>query len=64
MDDPLRSSRDPYATPSFISSLGAFINPDLSASSDDELELHGDPCSDSDDWAPVYESQAASSSGL
>ncbi|RDX48637.1 hypothetical protein OH76DRAFT_1404561 [Lentinus brumalis] len=65
MDDPLRSSRDPYATPSFISSLGAFINPDVSASSDDELELHGVPCPGSDErWAPVSESQAASSSDL
>ncbi len=37
-DDPLHSSRSPYDVPSFISSLGAFINPDLLTSSDDGLE--------------------------
>ncbi|TFK85678.1 hypothetical protein K466DRAFT_600979 [Polyporus arcularius HHB13444] len=37
-DDPLHSSRDPYDTPSFITSLGAFINPDLLPPSDDDLE--------------------------
>lgn len=37
-DDPLHSSRDPYDTPSFITSLGAFINPDLQPPSDDDLE--------------------------
>ncbi|TFK91441.1 hypothetical protein K466DRAFT_541688 [Polyporus arcularius HHB13444] len=37
-DDPLSSSRSPYDVPSFVSSLGAFINPDLLTSSDDELE--------------------------
>ncbi|RDX49203.1 hypothetical protein OH76DRAFT_1483407 [Lentinus brumalis] len=37
-DDPLHSSRDPYDVPSFISSLGAFINPDLLTRSDDELD--------------------------
>ncbi|KAI0711945.1 hypothetical protein C8T65DRAFT_739401 [Cerioporus squamosus] len=37
-DDALHSSRDPYDTPSFISPLGAFINPDLPATSDNELE--------------------------
>ncbi|KAI0718784.1 hypothetical protein C8T65DRAFT_737124 [Cerioporus squamosus] len=36
LDDPLRSSRDPYDTPSFISSLGAFIDPDHTASSDED----------------------------
>ncbi len=41
-DDPLHTSRDPYdSTPSFISSLGAFINPDLPAPQDDDSELHG-----------------------
>ncbi|RDX53735.1 hypothetical protein OH76DRAFT_1479520 [Lentinus brumalis] len=35
------SSRDPYDTPSFISSLGGFINPDPPASSDDDdFELY------------------------
>ncbi|RPD59021.1 hypothetical protein L226DRAFT_572371 [Lentinus tigrinus ALCF2SS1-7] len=39
-DDPLYSSRDPYDdTPSFISSLGAFINPDLSRGDNLELSL-------------------------
>ncbi|RDX54075.1 hypothetical protein OH76DRAFT_1398366 [Lentinus brumalis] len=41
-DDPLHTSRDPYdSTPTFISSLGAFINPDLPALQDDDYELHG-----------------------
>ncbi|TFK82270.1 hypothetical protein K466DRAFT_590631 [Polyporus arcularius HHB13444] len=41
-DDPLHTSRDPYdSTPTFISSLGAFINPDLPALQDDDSELHG-----------------------
>ena len=36
----MHSSRDPYTSaPSFISSLGAFINPDRSASSEDDLDL-------------------------
>lgn len=40
-DDPLHFSRNPYDdTPSFISSLGAFINPDLPAPSDDHVESH------------------------
>lgn len=40
-DDPLYSSRNQYdSTPSFISSLGGFINPDPSMQShDDSLEL-------------------------
>ncbi|TFK92635.1 hypothetical protein K466DRAFT_581767 [Polyporus arcularius HHB13444] len=41
-DDPLYSSRDLYnSTPSFISSLGGFVNPDLWARSDedDNIEL-------------------------
>ncbi|RDX51273.1 hypothetical protein OH76DRAFT_321408 [Lentinus brumalis] len=39
-DDPLHTSRGPYDTnrPSFISSLGPFNNPDLSAPCDDESE--------------------------
>ncbi|TFK91438.1 hypothetical protein K466DRAFT_582816 [Polyporus arcularius HHB13444] len=37
-DDPLHSSRDPYDTPSFIASIGAFVNPDLPERSDDGLE--------------------------
>ncbi len=39
-DDPLHTSRDPYDTPSFISSLGAFVHPDDSARSDDEFEMY------------------------
>ncbi len=42
-DDPSRSSRDPYdSKPSFISSLGGFVNPALSAQSDSDVsfELH------------------------
>ncbi|KAI0697835.1 hypothetical protein C8T65DRAFT_17825 [Cerioporus squamosus] len=36
-DDPRHSSRNPYdSTPTFISSLGGFINPELSARSDDD----------------------------
>ncbi|RPD78585.1 hypothetical protein L226DRAFT_297615 [Lentinus tigrinus ALCF2SS1-7] len=36
-DDPLHFSKDPYdSIPSFISSLGAFINPDLPSPHDDE----------------------------
>ncbi len=44
-DDPLHSSRNPYdSTPSFVSSLGAFINPVLSTRSDgDSLELQVRP---------------------
>ncbi|KAI0700844.1 hypothetical protein C8T65DRAFT_789842 [Cerioporus squamosus] len=38
-DDPLHSSRDPYdETSSFISSLGAFINPSLAAPTDENAE--------------------------
>ncbi|TFK82858.1 hypothetical protein K466DRAFT_590208 [Polyporus arcularius HHB13444] len=44
-DDPLHSSRNPYdSMPSFVSSLGAFINPVLSTRSDgDSLELQVRP---------------------
>ncbi|TFK83871.1 hypothetical protein K466DRAFT_602486 [Polyporus arcularius HHB13444] len=43
-DDPLYSSRSPYEsdTPSFISSLGGFINPDVPMPSDVSLESHDD----------------------
>ncbi len=41
-DDPLHTLRDPYATPSFISPLGAFINPDAPAPIDNGLESHFD----------------------
>ncbi|TFK91446.1 hypothetical protein K466DRAFT_582826 [Polyporus arcularius HHB13444] len=61
-DYPLHSSvRDPYNTPSFISSLGAFINPDHPTRSDDELESHVVSRSDEEDkgGAHVSESQAA-----
>ena len=37
--DPLHSWRDPYdSAPSFISSLGAFIDPDAPAPRDEDLE--------------------------
>ncbi len=41
-DDPPLDSRDPYNTTSFISTLGGFVNPALSAWSEDEdgIELH------------------------
>ncbi len=35
-DDLSHPSRDPYDAPSFISSLGAFIDPDRQASSDED----------------------------
>ncbi len=38
-DDPLHSSRDPYSTPSFVSSLGGFVNPARSALSDDDDDI-------------------------
>ncbi|RDX49136.1 hypothetical protein OH76DRAFT_1483352 [Lentinus brumalis] len=43
-DDPLYSSRSPYEsdTPSFISSLGGFINPDVPMPSDVSLDSHAD----------------------
>ncbi|KAI0682958.1 hypothetical protein C8T65DRAFT_595699 [Cerioporus squamosus] len=42
-DDPLHFSRNPYDdTPSFISSLGAFINPDVPAPRDDHADSHVD----------------------
>lgn len=41
-DDSSRSSRNPYDTSSIISSLGGFVNPDLSARlADDDSEVHG-----------------------
>ncbi len=42
-DEPLYSSRDPYSRPSFISSLGGFVNPAGLARSDDDniIELQG-----------------------
>ncbi|KAI0719766.1 hypothetical protein C8T65DRAFT_736332 [Cerioporus squamosus] len=66
-DDPLHSSRNPWdSTPSFISSLGGFINPDLSARSDDdgfemELQVRSPPeAGEEEGWAQA-ESQAAAS---
>lgn len=41
-DDPLHSSRDPYDVPSFISSLGAIINPESAAGSHDALHSNGE----------------------
>ncbi|RDX45129.1 hypothetical protein OH76DRAFT_1408403 [Lentinus brumalis] len=40
-DDPSHPSRDPYDAPSFISSLGAFIDPDRQASSDEDEDDFG-----------------------
>ncbi|KAI0704196.1 hypothetical protein C8T65DRAFT_830827 [Cerioporus squamosus] len=67
-DDPLHSSRNPWdSTPSFISSLGGFINPDLSARSDDdgfelELQVHLPPEAGEEEGRGQAESQAAASS--
>ncbi|KAI0697836.1 hypothetical protein C8T65DRAFT_698010 [Cerioporus squamosus] len=67
-DDPLHSSRNPYDTPSFISSLGGFINPELSARSDDDdgFELpvgsRSEAREDSDGGAAISQQAAASSS--
>ncbi|TFK91437.1 hypothetical protein K466DRAFT_596100 [Polyporus arcularius HHB13444] len=53
-DDPMRSSeRDPYHTGGFISSLGAFINPDVSTQSEDELELQDVSRSDAEEEGKV-----------
>ncbi|TFK91445.1 hypothetical protein K466DRAFT_660057 [Polyporus arcularius HHB13444] len=41
-DDPLHSSRDPYDAPSFISSLGAFINPEFAEGPHDALRSNGE----------------------
>ncbi|KAI0697850.1 hypothetical protein C8T65DRAFT_832374 [Cerioporus squamosus] len=62
-DDPLHSSSD---APSFISSLGAFINPDFPASSDDELELDDVSCPNREEegGAQVSKFQAASPSSV
>ncbi|TFK91434.1 hypothetical protein K466DRAFT_582813 [Polyporus arcularius HHB13444] len=51
-DDPLHSSRDPFETPSFISSLGAVIDPGLPAQSDDDLEWDVDSFSDEVPFVP------------
>ncbi|KAI0719763.1 hypothetical protein C8T65DRAFT_736329 [Cerioporus squamosus] len=67
-DDPLHSSRNPWdSTPSFISSLGGFINPDLSARSDDdgfemELQVRSPPEAGEEEGRAQPESQAAASS--
>ncbi|KAI0688120.1 hypothetical protein C8T65DRAFT_675149, partial [Cerioporus squamosus] len=58
-DDPLHSSRDPYDTPSFISSLGAFINPDLTLSSDVESEMHARSEEAGKEEIELYASQTA-----
>ncbi|RDX40551.1 hypothetical protein OH76DRAFT_1394194 [Lentinus brumalis] len=57
-DDPLHSSRDPFETPSFISSLGAVIDPGLPAQSDDDLEWDVDSLSDEVLFVPEVESSA------
>ncbi|KAI0714154.1 hypothetical protein C8T65DRAFT_644900 [Cerioporus squamosus] len=62
-DDPLHSSRNPYdSTPSFISSLGGFINPNLPAPAEDDLELHVRSHSDEEEQDQAEASQAAASS--
>ncbi|KAI0704506.1 hypothetical protein C8T65DRAFT_830745 [Cerioporus squamosus] len=60
-DDLLHSSRDPYDTPSFISSLGAFINPELAVSADDmhDSESHNLSRSEEEESDPRRPSQAA-----
>ncbi|RPD73241.1 hypothetical protein L226DRAFT_572324 [Lentinus tigrinus ALCF2SS1-7] len=65
-DDPLHSSRDPYSdTPSFISSLGGFINPDVrAASTEEESELREGPHSGEESEARPSESQTAPSSSF
>ncbi|RDX51297.1 hypothetical protein OH76DRAFT_1481581 [Lentinus brumalis] len=63
-DDPLHSSRDLYDDrPSFISSLGAFINPDLPVPRDNDSELFAYSRSDPEEEcrAQVSESQTAAS---
>ncbi|RPD56902.1 hypothetical protein L226DRAFT_615314 [Lentinus tigrinus ALCF2SS1-7] len=68
-DDPLHSSKDPYDdTPSFISSLGAFVSPDLPPPHDDasswDVDSHSaDPDAEgSEGQAPEIQSAASSSS--
>ncbi|RPD53358.1 hypothetical protein L227DRAFT_658258 [Lentinus tigrinus ALCF2SS1-6] len=65
-DDPLHSSRDPYDdVPSFISSLGAFINPDLASANDDaHLDMHTSSHSDGEEEGGTHpsEPQATASS--
>ncbi|TFK79705.1 hypothetical protein K466DRAFT_415623 [Polyporus arcularius HHB13444] len=57
------SSRDPYDTPSFISSLGGFINPDPPASSDDDdFELYTGSFSGAENEEGESHQAAASSS--
>ncbi len=63
-DDPLHSSRDPYDDrPSCISSLGAFINPDLPVPRDNDSELFAYSRSDPEEEcrAQASESQTAAS---
>ncbi|KAI0694584.1 hypothetical protein C8T65DRAFT_666650 [Cerioporus squamosus] len=68
-DDPLHTSRNPYDdTPSFISSLGAFINPDLPALSEDDPESHvgarPDGFEEEEDGDQTRIAAASSSSGV
>ncbi|KAI0695058.1 hypothetical protein C8T65DRAFT_744167 [Cerioporus squamosus] len=64
-DDPLHSSRNPYDDmPSFISSLGGFINPDLPAASEDESDSHVGSCSDEEGGAQARSQSAASLSAV
>ncbi|KAI0695345.1 hypothetical protein C8T65DRAFT_833181 [Cerioporus squamosus] len=58
-DDPLHSSRNPYDTPSFVSSLGGFVRPDrLERSEEGDLASPLDMEEESGAWG----SQAAASS--
>ncbi|KAI0712942.1 hypothetical protein C8T65DRAFT_695143 [Cerioporus squamosus] len=67
-DDPLHSSRNPWdSTSSFISSLGGFIDPDLSARSDEdgfdsELQVRSPPEAREEEGRAQAESRAAASS--
>ncbi|RPD64488.1 hypothetical protein L227DRAFT_330347 [Lentinus tigrinus ALCF2SS1-6] len=65
-DDQLHSSRDRYdSMPSFISSLGVFIHPDVSAlGDDDDEEWHAGSCPDGEDrivQASGFQTAASSS---
>ena len=66
-NDPLHSSRDPYdSTPSFISSIGAFISPHLPLPPDHDSEWRENSRSDMEERegkAEIFEdSQGATSS--
>ena len=62
-DHPLYSSRNRYETVGFISSLGGFINPDISVSSSADFQSHVGSNSESlDEGSGTQVSQMAASS--